>query len=137
VGVLIDSGVWIAFYNKRDDLHERAAGIMKEIDNGAYGNLFTTDYILDETVTYCLAKYSPDKSLFVGEALMNTSEIAKISRDIFDSSWDLFKLDKQHSTNEKYLSFTDCTSVITAKTFGIRHIATFDSRFKKYVEVLY
>ena len=137
MGVLIDSGVWIAFYNSRDELHEKATKIMNEITDGSYGSLFSTDYVLDESVNYCLTRYSPDKSILVGEAIMNTTELIKISSDIFGKSWDLFKLDKQHASDEKFLSFTDCASIIAAKMLGIKYIATFDSRFKKYVDVLY
>ena len=91
---------------------------------------------MDESVNYCLIKYSSDKSLLVGEAIMSTTEVLKITKDIFDKSWILFKEDKKNSTNGKMLSFTDCTSVVMIKTLNIEHNATFDSRFRKYTKIL-
>ncbi len=136
MSVLIDSGVWIAFYNTRDQYYEKAVILMKEIDSGSHDGLFSTDYIMDESVNYCLTKYSPDKSLFVGEAIMNTTEMIKINQDVFYKSWDLFKQDKQTKSNSKFLSFTDCTSIVAAKLLNINYIATFDSGFKKYLNIL-
>ena len=136
MAVIIDSGIWIGFYNNRDEHHYKAVELMKEINTGTYGNLISTDYIIDESLNYCLVKYSPDKSLFVGEAIMSTTEILKINQEIFDKSWDLFKLDKKKPTNGKLLSFTDCTTIIIAKSLNIEYIATFDSRFKKYINTV-
>lgn len=136
MSLLIDSGVWIAFYNERDEHHKKAVEIMKEIDASKYGSLISTDYILDETVTHCLIHYSPDKSLLVGEAILSTTDMIQITKDIVEKSWDLFKVDKQSRGNGRFLSFTDCASIITAKMFKINYIVTFDSRFRKYINVL-
>lgn len=136
MSVLIDTGIWIAFYNTRDEYHKKAVEIMKEINAGTYGYMISTEYILDEAVNYCLVKYSPEKSLLVGEAIISTTEMARITEDIFNKAWDLFRIDKTSRDNGKFLSFTDCTSIILAKIFKINHIATFDSGFKKYVDVL-
>ena len=109
---------------------------MKEIDTGKYGSLFSTDYIVDESVNYCLVRYSIEKSLLVGEAIQNTTEIARVTEQIFNTAWDLFKLDKTHLPKEKTLSFTDCTTIVLAKILKIEYVVTFDSRFRKYVSVL-
>ncbi|MBI5228319.1 type II toxin-antitoxin system VapC family toxin [Candidatus Micrarchaeota archaeon] len=136
MSVLIDSGLWIAFYNNRDQYHEKAVALMKEINSGSYGALLSSDYILDEAVNYCLTKYSPEKSIFVGEAILNTTDMIKITPDILTRSWELFKADKQNKPDERFLSYTDCTSIMAAKMLGISQIVTFDSRFRKYVKVL-
>jgi predicted nucleic acid-binding protein len=135
MAVLVDSGVWIAFYNTRDQHHDNAVRIMNEINSGAYGNLLSTDYILDESVNYCLVRYSSDKSVLVGEAIINTTDLIKITQDIIDASWEFFKKDKERKT-EKFLSFTDCTTLIAAKTLGVKYVATFDSQFKEHISVL-
>lgn len=136
MSVLIDSGVWIAFYNKRDERHEKATEIMREVNAGAYGDLLATDYILDEVVTHCMVRYSVNTSLLVGEAILGTTEVIQITQDIVAKAWELFKTDKHHPSNGKFLSFTDCTSIVVAQMHAIGHVATFDSRFKKYVRIL-
>ena len=67
--------------------------------------------------------------------MINTTELIHSNQDIFDRSWLLYKQDKQGNP-EKPLSFTDSTIIVTAKMLGIRYIASFDARFKKYVEVV-
>lgn len=136
MAVLVDAGVWIGFYNQKDEFHEKAVALMKELDSGQYGALFSTDYLFDESVTYCLVRYSIDKSLLIGEAIQNTTEMARVTDYMFNNAWDLFKRDKINAQKEKTLSFTDCTTIVLAKLLNIEHVATFDGRFRKYVSVL-
>lgn len=60
----------------------------------------------------------------VGSALLGDPIIIIVDMDAmqFQETWNLFK---------KYtrLSFTDCSSIILAKAFGIKKIATFDAGF--------
>ncbi|MEK6981716.1 MAG: PIN domain-containing protein [Candidatus Micrarchaeota archaeon] len=135
MAILIDTGVWIGYSNQRDQYYQTALNIMKDINSGKYGSIFSTDYIIAEAVNYSLVKYSTEKSLHIGETMINTTELIHSNQDIFDRSWLLYKQDKQGNP-EKPLSFTDSTIIVTAKMLGIRYIASFDARFKKYVEVV-
>jgi predicted nucleic acid-binding protein len=50
--IFVDSGAWIALLDQRDQFHERSVRFQKELRQGAHGRLVTTDYVLDEAVTY-------------------------------------------------------------------------------------
>lgn len=46
----VDSGAWIALYNRRDQHHADAIGIFRDLEQQR-ARLLTTDYVLDETIT--------------------------------------------------------------------------------------
>jgi predicted nucleic acid-binding protein len=52
-----------------------------------------------------------------------------VSEDAFNAAWELFK-----SLKERFLSFTDCTSLAFMEKNGIERIASFDSGFDGLVE---
>jgi len=43
--IFIDSSAFIAYYNKRDQHHEKAVKIFKKISAGDFGRPITSDYI--------------------------------------------------------------------------------------------
>ena len=61
MAILIDTGVWIGYSNQRDQYYQTALNIMKDINSGKYGSIFSTDYIIAEAVNYSLVKYSTEK----------------------------------------------------------------------------
>lgn len=46
----IDTGAWIALYERKDQHHKDACSIFKELQ-WQRERLYTTDYVIDETVT--------------------------------------------------------------------------------------
>ncbi len=127
--VFIDTSVFVAYYNKRDVHHERAVSILKEIDAGKHGKVFTSDYVFDEAVTVVLVRTkSVEKAIKLGEHLLKSDiDLLKVNSYVFREAWDLFKKVK--------MSFTDCTNIVFMKIFGIGKIATFDEGFKKIPDI--
>lgn len=125
--IILDTSFIVSYYNTRDENHEKATELMKEIVNRKYGNLYITDYIFDESITVILIRL---KSLFetikIGELIRKSTEIVEVGRDVFDESWKLFKKQK-----ETAFSFTDCTTLNVMKKMDINNIATFDEDFKR------
>ena len=131
---MIDTGVWIGYSNQEISIIKTALNIMKDINSGKYGSIFQPITLLRSSKLF-FSKIFYRKSLHIGETMINTTELIHSNQDIFDRSWLLYKQDKQGNP-EKPLSFTDSTIIVTAKMLGIRYIASFDARFKKYVEVV-
>jgi predicted nucleic acid-binding protein len=50
--IFVDSGAWIALLDPRDQFHERSVRFQRELRQGPHDRLVTTDYVLDEEVTY-------------------------------------------------------------------------------------
>lgn len=126
ISIFIDSNIFIAYYNERDENHPTAKKILNDIISGKYGKPFISDYIFDEVVTVCLLRTkSMELTKKLGEYLLNSEfTMLKVTDTIFINAWRFF------STFGR-MSFTDCTNVSFLKTYRITYIATFDKQFKK------
>ena len=135
----IDSGVFIGLYNVRDENHSEAKALVEKSLKGDMRTAYTSDYVLDETVTFIRKKTTAPK--LVREAIdfiQNSGkiEILHIRREVFASS---------KMCMEKYpaipLSFTDWTIANLMESKGIEYLLSFDSGFdrlstiKKFSEI--
>lgn len=129
MGVLIDTGIFIAFHNIKDVNHERATNIILEVAEGKHGGAFTTDYIFDEAITTALIRTGKhDIAIELGEDIIGTKvkfvNLIQVDHTIFSAAWKYFKkyLDKK-------LSFTDCVSIAVVKNYRLNKIISFDRDF--------
>jgi len=68
--IFVDTGIFVAYVNKRDVNHKRAVEILEDIMRGKYGKAYTSDYVFDEAVTFALLKTKDvRKALNVGNSL--------------------------------------------------------------------
>ncbi|MHA1131149.1 MAG: type II toxin-antitoxin system VapC family toxin [Candidatus Helarchaeota archaeon] len=131
--IFIDTGIFVAFFNKDDINHKRSKMIMKEIVEKKYGMAFTSDYIIDETLTVILSKTKryldavKAGSFILGEIedIPHFITLITINNELFNSTWQLYKANKY----DKVMSFTDYSSIILNNTYKIDCIASFDSHF--------
>ena len=123
-GIFIDTGYLIALINKKDDLHEIAAGAAKKF----HGPFLTTQLILVEVAnSLCLPQ----------QRLLAISIIEKIQNDtlttIIPLSSDRFKkaflFYKKHS--DKAWGMVDCFSFVAMDEFGVKQALTFDEHFRQ------
>jgi len=125
--IILDTSFIVSYYNIRDENHEKAVELMRDITNRKYGNLYITDYIFDESVTVILIRLkSLFKTTIIGELIRKSTEMLEIERDSFEEAWKLFKRQKKTA-----FSFTDCTTLNTMEIKNVKNIATFDEDFKK------
>jgi len=105
---------------------------MRRILKGEFGAAYTSDYVIDEAVTTALTRTKRlELAIDIGEFILSSPRIIKlrVSEDAFNAAWELFK-----SLKERFLSFTDCTSLALMEKNGIKRIASFDSGFDGLVE---
>ena len=125
MSIILDTSFLIALNDSKDSNHKKANELKPRVRNKEFGQCYISDYIFDEFVTFLKAK--PFQNSFineVGDAILSNEEIRilRVDENSFLQSWELFK-------KMEKLSFTDCTTVILSKEFGIKKIATFDSDF--------
>ena len=127
--IFVDTGIFIAYVNKRDVNHKRAVEILEDIMRGKYGKAYTSDYVFDEAVTFALLKTKDvRKALNVGRLILGGDDLPRfveilfVDKAIFNKAWKFF---------QKYekLSFTDCTTIALMEEYEIDYIASFDSDF--------
>jgi uncharacterized protein len=124
--ILLDSSFLIGFEVETDTNHAKARGLMHEVAEAAYGPAVISDYIFDEVVTVTFARTkSVSKARLVGDAMLRSFRMLKVSDDVFQAAWSRFREQK-----DTKFSFTDSTTVELMHQNGVRTIATFDREFK-------
>ncbi len=123
--VFVDTSAWLALFFKSDKNHAKAAAIYEKI-NMAGLKLYTSDYVINETITFVMAKGGHKMSLSVGEALLTSPliEVVFLNYEHLLSSWNNLK-----ETPGKQLSLTDATSFRLIRYHKILQVFSFDRRF--------
>jgi len=129
--IFIDSSAYIAYYNKRDENHEKAKNFLDKIRSKEISPIifYTSDYIFDEVLTTIITLTGrKDLAIKVGNTILSSkiTKIIKVDSKIFNEAWELFKKYK-----DKTWRFTDCTSFIIMKINNIKRAFTFDEHYKQ------
>ena len=128
--VFVDTSAWIAYSLKGEPKHEIIRKLIKEsIEKGSI--LTTSGDVVDETITRLVY----DTNLTIAQKFFEfISQATRDSRLV--QLWTDEETQKEAAgVLEKFcdhkLSFTDATSVVFIKRFGIQKIITLDSDFAK------
>ena len=131
MSIILDTSFLIALNDSGDFNHKRAQALKTRIRQDEFGKCYISDYIFDELMTFLRAKsVNLEKTKLIGDALLSDGsiELLKVDTQIFLQSWELFK-----KINK--LSFTDCTTIVLAKEFGIKNVSSFDSDFDRVADL--
>lgn len=124
--IFVDASALIAIANRSDQRHQQALALFgTAYEDGV--KLFTTDYVLDEFLTYmrCTQKV-PVKTIaeFLGGILASEIEMFGITRELFNAAFDLMVKYGDHC-----FSFTDCVSFEVMKELKITDALSSDQHF--------
>ncbi len=124
----VDSGAWIALLNRRDQHHDDATIILNNLVQQNI-QLLTTDYVIDETVTWLRYRASHPVAvrfldLIESSRATGVLTLLAIDRVLFQNAERLFR---QYDTAK--LSFTDCTSFVVCRRRNISEAFAFDQHF--------
>lgn len=132
MAIFIDTAIFVAANNKSDINHSRASQLMKEALEGKYGTIYTSDYVIDESVTTALARTHDHRiAVGTGSYIIESRRITKIyvNSDDFGTGWEKFQ-----KLAKKPMSFTDCVSISQIERLKIGRIMSFDSEFDGLVQ---
>ncbi|MYB59009.1 MAG: type II toxin-antitoxin system VapC family toxin [Gemmatimonadetes bacterium] len=126
--IFVDSGAWIALSNQRDQNHTDAVTIYADLKRQR-ARFFTTDYVLDETITRLRYDVSHSVAVqfldFIERAeKIDGLTVAEIDKTLFQEAKRLFR---QYDSAK--LSFTDCTSFAVCQKHNISETYAFDEHF--------
>ena len=127
--VFVDTGAWIARANRRDRHHAQATAIYERLQQQPV-KLYTTDYVIDETVTRITYDASHFAAVQFLDSIHDSVEkgdltLIRIDADRFKKAEELFR---QYNTAR--LAFTDCTSFVICKEYHIFDVFGFDRHFE-------
>jgi predicted nucleic acid-binding protein len=123
--LFVDTAGWMACVDAADPRHAACLEVKNRcLESG--GQLWTTDYVVDETLTLVRLRLSLDAALRWWESIHSSSRVRLLRLDdsILESArlW-FFK------HGDKAYSFTDCTSFALMKQSKIRQVLTTDRHF--------
>lgn len=125
--IFLDTSGWIALLNTRDDLHQQAAIVWKQLA-GQGAHIVVTDWVIAETGNG-LAN-TPRRRAFtdaVRFALGRPSyRLVEIDRDWLGRAIDLYE-----NRSDKAWGLVDCASFVVMKELGIREALTADHHFEQ------
>jgi predicted nucleic acid-binding protein len=129
----IDTGVFFAAYNKNDEMHLDGASALVSSMLGWFGKVYTSTYVIDETLTLTKAKMSGPDAVRLSEDITRSKRIARLNVDedemVFRDALTMFR---EHS-GVRGLSFTDCTTLVLGRRLKIGTLLSFDRAFKPFV----
>ena len=133
MSVFIDAGIFIAYINKKDNHHSRAADLIDDIMENKHGAAFTSNEVLDEVVTFLLYKTGDIRNstrvrdMILGNMEKDISQFMNllfVDQEMLDMAWKIFV-----KYANKKLSFTDCTTIELMNSKDIEYLASFDGGF--------
>ena len=125
--VFVDTGGWVALFGENDENHKMAVSLFEDFKK-LKTLLYTSDYVIDETLTVAMARANHAQSVRIGKALFESAivKIVHIAPEHLQGSWDLYQKYK-----DKHLSFTDATTLTVTKALGIKKIFSFDRELQR------
>lgn len=123
--IFVDTSAWYALFDKSDDTHIEA----KTFHETNRSPLYTSNFIVNETLTLVKSRLGIDTAITVGKKFFN-QEIAvviHVTDEIEKHAWQIFQKHR-----DKEFSFTDCTSFALMEKFKITTSFAFDEHFRQY-----
>lgn len=129
--IFVDTSAWVALYLPGDVSEIAARSFLSSITEP----LLTTDYVLDEFLTYLKVRGYQNRAVPVAKSILE-NQLATLEwvqeSDVIKSllAFEQFR--------DKGWSFTDCTSRVVMERVGIKKAFAFDEHFRQFgtVEVL-
>ena len=122
----VDTSAFLGWYNKDDQYHVQARPIWLTLEVEKRP-LYTSNFVLDETLTLLGRRTNYAFAAEQGEALYTSSLLTVLRPSVTDelASLELFK---KYADQE--VSFTDCVSFTLMRKVGINRVFTFDKHFR-------
>ena len=125
--VFVDTGGWVALFAGNDGRHSAAVGIFDRLRHDR-ATLYTSDYVVDETLTLIRSRVGHSAAMTAGQALFesNLVKMVFIAPDHIPGAWKIFG-----KFSDKNFSFTDASTLTVLNTLKIEKLFGFDAEFKK------
>jgi len=129
--LFLDTSALIAMEDKDDHNHTSAIEFRSKLVEGKtpFRSLYTSNYVLDETLTLLRMKLGHRVAVSFGETIMSSKAVKTIWVEVKADSlaWEIFKKHR-----DKEFSYTDCTSFALMEREAISTAFTFDKHFNQY-----
>ncbi|MBI1761308.1 MAG: type II toxin-antitoxin system VapC family toxin [Acidobacteria bacterium] len=123
--IFVDTGAWFAMSVPSDQDHAAIAQCFSQTAEP----LFTTDYVVDETLTLLRARGYGQRALALGAEFFSGSiaELHYLDEDEIRAAWEVFR-----RYADKQWSFTDCASKVVMERLRITQAISLDHHFRQF-----
>ncbi|MFI5120266.1 MAG: type II toxin-antitoxin system VapC family toxin [Thermoanaerobaculia bacterium] len=123
--IFVDTGAFLARYVENDQFHQIAVRAWKRLERST-GALFTSSFVVDETLTLLGRRTTYAFAAARGEAIYASRVLTILRPDASDESAavDLFR-----KFADQKVSFTDCVSFALMRRHRLKRAFTFDRHF--------
>jgi predicted nucleic acid-binding protein len=124
--IYIDTSAFLGAYNPRDQWHFKAAAQFEELAR-ANEPLVTSNFVLDELLTYLGRKMGYAYAARRGKALLGTSAVEFLRPT---PEQELLALHQFEKWADQRVSYTDCVSFVLMRAHKLYRVFTFDQHFR-------
>ncbi len=121
--ILIDTGVFYAFFDKKDPHYIDSSSLLLHCLEGRRGQPFTTDYVVLETTVLTQRRLGAEVSLSFLDFLRDSGiRTIAAGQEYYDMALGIFR--------EKFprLSLCDTTTIVVMNGLGAETLASYDER---------
>lgn len=126
--LFIDTGAFFAYYNDRDEHHERTRAVFQAIQSGelAYEPLYTTRFVLAELTTLLLYKVDHQTAARALEDILTADSInvVRIDASTFTTAWAAFE-----QYDDQTITLVDHLTAVLAEEYETEYVFAYDSDF--------
>jgi len=125
--LFVDTSGWVALNDQRDARHAVAKGAFATLLEQPL-RLISTDFVLDETLSFLLRRTGHAATVRFGNATRRdpVADWIHVDEAVWAAAWALFV-----RYDDKDFSFTDCTSFAVMRSLGLIEAFTFDEHFRQ------
>jgi uncharacterized protein len=126
VKLFVDTWGWVVLEDSRDPFHQAASLTYAEAAKSS-GNVFTTNFVLDETLSLLFRRRPFDEAERFARGLLTSPFIGieEITQARFRKAFDL----RRTFRDKPDISFTDLTTMIVAQDLNVTDILSGDRHF--------
>lgn len=126
--MFVDTSAWFALNDRKDQHHDEAVTFIRSL-RATPVLLFTTDYIVDETVTLLRFRVSHREALAFLRLFAGSPQILReqVTLDHLKRAAEIFR-----RYRDKLWSFTDCVSFAFMEEKGLDDAFAFDANFSQF-----
>lgn len=120
--IFVDTSAWFALCYARDPAHPDVKAVYDEAGH----QWFTSNYVLDETLTLLESRAGHPNAVRAGHALRGgrQAELIRVDPEDEEQAWGIFQ-------SMSGFSFTDCTSFVLMRRHRIDTVLGLDRDFRK------
>ena len=137
--IFLDTGFYFALIDKKDTHHKKAQTLLKKIITGKFGSIYTSEYVLDESLTLINGRTYGKRIDLVDKMyhlFMGDGSIAQLIS--IQEIWipEIYSLQKKITRPGDPLSFTDASNIVICQHLQISKIIAFDEHFRGILEIV-